>query len=214
MEMATEKGRELLENAYKLSTPADNVAYYRDFAATYDSDFALDLGWAYPKAIAAAYHAHGDKLAPIADIGCGTGYVAMELGIEKSKIDGFDISSEMLAVAKQKNIYRELFQVDLTGPLDKFANVYGAVLSAGTFTHGHLGPEPLRNLLQIAQSGGQFIIGVNQLHFEKQNFSTVLDELVTSGKIFDLKIAAVKIYSKTGHAHSDDQAQIVQFRKV
>jgi predicted TPR repeat methyltransferase len=207
-------GQKLLENAYKLHTPDDNVAYYRDFASNYDRDFALELGWAYPKSIAAAFHKHGDNSFPIADIGCGTGYVAMELGVAPDKIDGFDISPEMLAVAQQKNLYRALFQVDLTGPLDRFAETYEAVLSAGTFTHGHLGPEVLRNLLLIGRKGARFIIGVNQAHFEKQKFSTVLDEMVSGGEIAELKIDATKIYSKPGHAHSDDQALILQYRKV
>ena len=48
-------GQTLLENAYKLSTPEDNVDYYDAFASTYDTDFADALGWHYPAAIAAAY---------------------------------------------------------------------------------------------------------------------------------------------------------------
>ena len=50
-----DKGKELLENAYKLKTPADNISYYDEFAATYDSDFAQDMGWNYPRAIADIY---------------------------------------------------------------------------------------------------------------------------------------------------------------
>ena len=58
----------------------------------------------------------------------------------------------MLSVASEKQLYRSLFQVDLTKTLEKIENNYGAVLSAGTFTSGHLGPEPLRDLLGIARS--------------------------------------------------------------
>jgi hypothetical protein len=87
-------------------------------------------------------------------------------------------------------------------------------LSAGTFTHGHLGPEPLRSLLDIARSGALFIIGVNQLHYEKRNFSNMFDALYNNGKISTPKIDDVKIYSKSGHDHSDDHALIVQYRKM
>ncbi len=208
-------GQEILENAYKLTTPDDTVAYYRNFAPTYDTDFAAQLGWNYPKAIAEAYHAQatGDDL-PIADIGCGTGYVASELGVPQAVIDGMDISPEMLDVAKQKNLYRNLTLIDLTGPLDRIAGNYGAVLSAGTFTHGHLGTGPLRSLLDIARPGGLFIIGVNQAHFEKQEFSGVLDMLVKDGKIGLVRIDQVKIYSKMDHDHSNDHAFILQYRKI
>ena len=207
-------GRKLLENAYKLHTPDDNVTYYKSFAPTYDSEFATQLGWHTPKIIAACYHAQANGDVPIADIGCGTGYVAAELGMSRETIDGMDISPDMLAIAKQKNLYRNLYEVDLTDSLDKISNGYGAVLSAGTFTHGHLGPEPLKGLLAIARSSGLFIIGVNQSHFEKQNFSSVLDALISENKISELKMERANIYSKTGHDHSNDHAMILQYRKI
>lgn len=207
-------GQELLENALQLSTPEDSITYYRSFAAHYESEFAQSMGYVYPAALAEVFHKLAEVTGPIADIGCGTGLVAKELQPVLDSIDGFDISPEMLAEAKQKNLYRDLYQVDLTGPLDRYANVYGAVISAGTFTFGHLGPEPLRNLWQIAKPGGRFIIGVNQVHFKKQNFAAVLDELLANDKISDMKTDVIKIYDMAGHPHSDDQALILQYRKI
>jgi predicted TPR repeat methyltransferase len=208
-------GKDILENAYKLSTPGDNAAYYDAFAPTYDSDFVAQMGYQYPKAIAKAYHRHAaDGDTPLVDIGCGTGIVATELALQGVAIDGMDISAEMLGVAGQKSHYRALYNVDLTGPLDAFANTYGAVLSAGTFTHGHLGPDPLRGLLQIARPGALFIIGVNQHHFEAQGFARVLDAMVASGAITPVAATAIDIYSKQGHDHSNDRALILQYRKI
>jgi predicted TPR repeat methyltransferase len=208
-------GQEGLENSYKLRTPDDNIAYYRDFAPTYDTDFAEQMGYAYPKAIAEAYRrlTTGTEV-PIADIGCGTGFVAAEMNVSPAAIDGMDISPEMLRIAAEKGLYRNLFQVDLTGPLTMIANGYGAVLSAGTFTHGHLGAGPLRGLLDIARIGGLFIIGVNQIHFEKQRFADVLDTMMKDKEIGPVKIDEVKIYSRAGHEHSDDRALILQYRKM
>jgi len=208
-------GQKGLENSYKLSTPDDNIAYYRDFAPTYDTDFAEQMGYAYPKAIAEAYHrlTTGTEV-PIADIGCGTGFVAAEMNVPPAAIDGMDISPEMLGIAAEKGLYRNLFQVDLTGPLTIITNGYGAVLSAGTFTHGHLGAGPLRGLLDIARSGGLFIIGVNQNHFEKQRFADFLDTMMKDKEIGPVKIDEVKIYSRAGHEHSDDRALILQYRKM
>ncbi len=208
-------GQSILENAYRLATPDDNASYYNAFAASYDTDFIEQMGYQYPKAIAGAYHrlaAPGD--APVADIGCGTGGVAVELALADTAIDGIDISSEMLAVAAQKSLYRALLIADLTAPLDVFANTYGAVLSAGTFTHGHLGPEPLRGLLHIARPGALFIIGVNQHHFQTQDFAGVLDAMVTGGAVTPVEMTEIKIYSKDGHDHSNDRALILQYRKI
>ena len=67
---------------------------------------------------------------------------------------------------------------------------------------------------QIAKPGGQFIIGVNQKHFAEQKFTVVLDDLLANGKISDLKTDVIKIYSKAGHEHSDDQALVLQYRKI
>ena len=206
-------GRELLENAYNLSTPEDNITYYRAFAASYDTDFAEGLGWHYPAAIAAAYRRLAtDADVPIADIGCGTGLVASALGMAPQVIDGMDISPEMLELAAGRKLYRALHQADLTGSLAPFGGGYGAVLSAGTFTHGHLGPGPLRNLLGIARPGGLFVIGVNSVHFDNQRFAAVLQAMTAAGEIGEVETGVAPMYSKPGHAHSSDRALILQYR--
>jgi predicted TPR repeat methyltransferase len=215
MEPKISAGQAGLENAYKLSTPQDNVAFYRGFAPTYDSDFAAGLGWDYPKAVAAAYRREASGAdVPVADIGCGTGFIAAELGAPLLVADGMDISPDMLAIARTKRLYRTLYEVDLTGPLDAIANDYGAVLSAGTFTHGHLGPRALQGLLAIARPGGLFIIGVNQVHFEKQGFGAVLGAMTASGVIGEVRTEDILMYAKTGHEHSNDRALILQYRKA
>ena len=207
-------GQALLENAYDLTTPADSVRYYRDMAAAYDTDFVAELGYDYPLAVAQAYLRQAStEDVPIADIGCGTGAVAACLSKPITQIDGMDISPDMLAMARSKSLYRALYEVDLTGPLDRFASSYGAVLSAGTFTHGHLGPGPLRSLLDIARSGALFVIGVNQTHFDAQNFTPTLDAMQSSGQITPYHFDTIKIYSKPGHTHSNDRALILQYRK-
>ena len=207
-------GKELLENSYRLETPADNVAYYRAFAEFYESDFVAALGCQYPARVAEIYRRlAGPGDGPIADLGCGTGLVGAALAPLDVAVDGFDISAEMLGKAAERGIYRALEVVDLTGSLDAFAGVYGAVLSAGTFTHGHLGPEPLRGLLGIARAGGLFVIGVNRAHFEARWFGAVLEELVAGGQITGLRTEEVKIYARPGHEHAEDRALVVSFRR-
>jgi len=95
------EGLNLLENAYSLSSAVDNSNYYDAFASTYDRDFADGLGYVIPRAIADVFNTLASESDyPIADIGCGTGLVALELGIEKTQIDGLDISRKMLEAAK------------------------------------------------------------------------------------------------------------------
>ncbi len=208
-------GQSLLENAYKLSTPEDNVDYYDAFASTYDTDFADALGWHYPAAIAAAYRDAASKSdTPVADIGCGTGLVASALNLPREQVDGIDISAEMLRVAEEKQLYRSLYKVDLTKALNEIANDYGAVLSAGTFTSGHLGPEPLESLLDIARASALFVIGVKKAYFQEADFEPVLRKMETGGLIKDLQVAEVPMYAKTGHDHSADTAFALIYRKA
>ena len=207
-------GQTLLENAYKLSTPEDNVDYYDAFASTYDMDFADALGWHYPAAVAAAYRDAATKTdTPIADIGCGTGLVASALNFRREQIDGIDISAEMLHVSEEKGLYRSLYKVDLTKALDVIANDYGAVLSAGTFTSGHLGPDPLESLLDIARDNALFVIGVKKAFFQEAGFEPVLRDLDARGLIKDLQVAEVPMYAKAGHDHSADTAFALVYRK-
>jgi len=141
-----------LEGAYDLTSPDDNRAYYQEFAKAYDAEFADALGYCYPRIIAEAYLAAAKPDdTPVADIGCGTGLVAEALPPDTA-IDGFDISPRMLDAARAKGLYRTLYEADITGDLAGFGAKYGAVLSAGTFTHGHLGPEPFKGLLAPRRS--------------------------------------------------------------
>lgn len=208
------KGQTLLENAYKLATPLDNKAYYDEFASTYDADFATALGWQYPKAIAAIYREHSttDDV-PIADIGCGTGLVAEALQCVPEYIDGIDISVEMLAKASDKKLYRNTILADLMADLAPIKKNYGAVVSAGTFTSGHLGPEPLEHLLDIARPGGLFVIGVNKEFYLEAGFDPVIRKLERQGAITDLRVVEVSMYEKIDHDHSTDTAQAICYRK-
>ncbi len=207
-------GQSLLENAYKLSTPEDNVDYYNAFASSYDTDFADALGYHYPAAIAAAYRDAATATdIPIADIGCGTGLVASALNFPREQVDGIDISPEMLRVSEEKQLYRSLYKADLTKELDVIANDYGAVLSAGTFTSGHLGPEPLESLLDIARAHALFVIGVKKAFFQEAGFEPVLRDMEARGLITCLQVAEVSMYAKAGHDHSADTAFVLVYRK-
>ncbi|WP_018404782.1 class I SAM-dependent DNA methyltransferase [Marinobacter gelidimuriae] len=207
-------GQTLLENAYKPTTPADNAVYYDAFASTYDMEFADELGWHYPAAIVEIYRdACTTTDTPIADIGCGTGLVASALDFPREQIDGIDISAEMLRIAEEKQLYRTLYEVDLTKSLDLIANDYRAVVSAGTFTSGHLGPEPLVALLDIARSDALFVIGVKKAFYREAGFEPVLRDMETRGLIKNLKVAEVPMYAKAGHDHSADTAFALVYRK-
>ncbi|MEM9700638.1 MAG: methyltransferase domain-containing protein [Pseudomonadota bacterium] len=211
---AKSKGQTLLENAYKLATPQDNKVYYDEFAETYDDEFARALGWEYPNAIATLYRENADTdHVPIADIGCGTGLVAEALAVSPEQIDGIDISEEMLAISRSKALYRTTIQADLMDDLGPIKNAYGAVVSAGTFTSGHLGPSALERLLDLARHNSLFIIGVNKAFYLDTDFDPVIRGLEARGVITDLTLVEVPMYNKAGHDHSSDKAYALCYRK-
>ena len=207
-----------LDGAYGLGTPEDSVRYYRDWAEDYDRDFAEAHGYAAPRRIAAGYLAaarEGD--APILDIGAGTGLIgdalAGGLGPEGA-LDGIDISAEMLEVARGKGLYRRLIEADLTKPLDLPDASYGALLSAGTFTHGHVGAGVLPELLRIARPGALFVLGIKREVYDDERFGSTFAMLVAEGRITPLRFEAFRIYAREDHEHGQDVALAALFRKA
>ena len=65
------------------------------------------------------------------------------MGLGISPVDELGISPEMLAKAARKGIYRKLLVTDLTTDLPVASGFYSGLVSSGTFTIGHVGPEVL-----------------------------------------------------------------------
>lgn len=211
----TEKPIKLLEGAYNLQNEADNIAYYKDFAAQYDAGFADALGYNTPKALAETFHRIATETdRPIADIGCGTGLAALALNLPKDVIDGYDISLEMLDKAREKQLYRALYNANLKQSLDAYPKDYGALISVGTFTLGHLGPQDLGNLLSLLRMNGLICITISAAHFKAQGFGEFLNDLHEAEKITAPQIHTVPIYAKDDHEHAADKAHILSFRKI
>ena len=73
-------------------------------------------------------------------------------------IVGVDFSQEMLDRALKKNVYQSLSLCDLTQKLNFEDDTFDAVICAGTFTCGHVGPEALYEMVRIAKSGGLYML--------------------------------------------------------
>jgi len=214
MSDSEKSAKELLEGAYALETPEDNVSYYRDFARHYDSSFAEGMGYQLPQLVAQTYLSLATaEDQPIADLGCGTGLVAESLpaGVV---IDGLDISEDMLAVAGTKDLYRSLSKLDLTKSIPRTTPLYQCVLSSGTFTHGHLGPDAMENALTLGNVNALFVFSVNSEHFRNLGFDQLLNTLKNRGQISELTLKTHQIYTEIGHDHAKDTALICSFRKL
>ncbi len=161
-----------LDDAYSLQTPDDSIKLYKKWAETYDEDFAKDSNYLSPQKISNFFLEYSkDTDIPILDVGAGTGLVGEFLKVNnKKEIIGIDISSEMLHQAKLKKCYLSLIEADITKKIPLKENSIGAVVSAGTFTHGHVGPEVFDELLRITKPGGLFVLSINSKFFIKAGF--------------------------------------------
>ena len=160
------------DEAYSLNTPEDSIKLYKKWAQTYDKDFALNNNYLSPKKISDYFNKYSKNTdTPILDVGAGTGLVGDLLyRTGNKKIIGIDISSKMLEQAKLKKCYSSLMEADVTKKIPLKNNSIGAVVSAGTFTHGHVGADAFDELLRITKPGGLFVLSINSKVFIKGGF--------------------------------------------
>ena len=174
-----------LDDAYSIKTPDDSRKLYAKWAASYEADFVANQGYEHPRVIAE----HFDHLVPdiktVIDVGTGTGLVGLELSKLRPtlQIDGVDISPEMLAEAKKKGIYRNLYERDLTKVISDLATPYDSLICIGIFTHGHLLPKAIDNLIPLVPRSGYFVIGINANYFKEEQFESYFTDLHKSGEI-------------------------------
>lgn len=204
-----------LKGALGLTGPEACLAYYRDWAASYDQGFASEMQYLLPAHVAAAFlGARGQG--PVLDVGAGTGLLAEALrGMGfPDPIDAVDFSVEMLERAAEKRIYAGLFQADITRPL-ALPRRYGGIVSSGTFTAGHVGPEALPHLLAVAAPQAQFALSINRRVWTLAEFDRALQALADERRITDLQLIEVQVYGEAAARidadHAGDRALIALF---
>lgn len=202
-----------LEHAYEIHGPEDAKRLYADWASTYDTSFGEGWGYVAPREIARIMlREMAAEDTPILDIGAGTGAVGEHLN--GTLADALDITPEMLEVARGKGLYRNLITADLTKPLDLPDDTYGGVISCGTFTHGHVGPECLPELLRITRRGAIFVCGTIAPVFDGLSFGSTLARLVADGRIEPVRFEEIGIYEDADHEHSEDKGLVMVFRTL
>jgi predicted TPR repeat methyltransferase len=210
-----------LDKAYSVKTPEDSRRLYAEWASTYNETFIKANDYVYPRTIAQKF----DELIPksdiqtVVDIGCGTGAVGSYLANLRPNLNitGVDISREMLAEASKLKridgspVYIDLIEVDLTAELPKKS--FDAMISAGTFTHGHLGAETFISLIALVRFNGWLVIGINAEHFLSQGFGSALQNAQDQGLTTHAQFHNVQIYGPKS-AHYGDLATIAIFQRL
>lgn len=114
----------------------------------------------------------GSRKHKLFDAGCGTGLVlesmlAASLNRDLIEVHGGDLSTEMLEIARSKNIYDDLKMVNLKEHLPYDTDSFDSIVSAGVFLQGHCGPESLPNLVRVLKKGGLLIATARKAFYEE-----------------------------------------------
>jgi len=204
-----------VSDAYAAASPNDLRRLYADWADSYDESFARSEAYLLPGLTARAFAQAGGQ-GPVLDVGAGTGLCGVALsGLRITPVDAADISPDMLAQALRKDVYRDVIEADLYEGIPVPRASYAGVVSSGTFTHGHLGPEVLPAILRVTRPGALLAMSINAAHYQKAGFAEAFDRLLRGQWISNLSLPEVRIYGgDAGSAHHEDTALIALFQKV
>lgn len=110
---------------------------FDDYAPNFDHHLLQNLSYNTPKRLfeIITKKASLPKAARFLDLGCGTGLFGEQIYKSCEAIDGVDLSRGMLEKAKQKNIYKNLYQSDITQFLIETELAYDFFIFADVFVY-------------------------------------------------------------------------------
>ena len=194
-------------------SPASIKQFYSNWADQYERD---TTSWNYAAPVNALYllanlpeHSElsidpADREIEIMDAGCGTGLLARTLSDHGYRnISGFDLSEEMVEIARNLNIYRQLEgNVDINEPVrDSWRNRFDCTISIGVFTPGHVPPRALSQLVALTRTGGLVIVSTRVSYHESENYRQVSDQLEVNGKLRLIHSLRNASYTEDEKAH-------------
>ncbi len=175
-----------LKRAHNVRTIAETREFYSDWAETYDAELTGDNDYIQPRRSAEMLSRFLPvRGAAILDIGCGTGLVGAVLAETGYRtLDGCDLTPGMLEKARERGIYRRLFEADLNRPPLKVGDgAYGAAIAVGVFSFSLIHPDALDEILRLLAPGAPLVIGVNADFYAEGTLARKLEALVSAGRI-------------------------------
>lgn len=173
-----------LDAVYTEGAVTDAAELYDNWAEEYEADLRA-VGYAAAGRCASALASADPMLSsPILDLGCGTGLSGEALqGVGFKEIDGYDFSEGMLALARKKDCYRELFRVDLAQPDSIPDRGYRDAVLAGVLHHTHAPPETLAQTLARLPQEGCIVFSLNDETLRFPEYTDYISHLVESGQV-------------------------------
>jgi predicted TPR repeat methyltransferase len=124
-----------------LAAPRSDAGYVRhlfdQFAGDYDRRMIGQLGYAAPRILldlASLVMPGREKLA-VLDLGCGTGLAGAAFRPLAARLDGIDLSPQMIEKARARGIYDDLAVAELENALAAPGSAYDLIVAADTFVY-------------------------------------------------------------------------------
>jgi predicted TPR repeat methyltransferase len=161
---------------------------FDSFAESFESKLAK-LSYRAPSLVSAMLDDSGIEAAKgldVLDAGCGTGLCGPLIARYARRLTGIDLSSGMLAQAKEKRIYDELLQVELTAYLRDHPGAFDIIVSADTLVYFGALEEVIAAAAAALRPGGVFVFtleravadGVSEFRLELHGRYTHADAYV------------------------------------
>jgi ubiquinone/menaquinone biosynthesis C-methylase UbiE len=164
---------------YKLKAGKEVEDYYDEWTVEnkYDKDM-VDWKYSGPQETVILFKKYNSKKEiKILDAGCGTGLVGVELKRNGYlNLDGADFSQKMLDLVP-KNIYENLFKIDLNQKVNIADDTYEGITCVGTFTFGHVNPPALDEMIRICKNESLICFTINIGIYEEYGFDKKIKEL-------------------------------------
>ncbi|MBE0583527.1 MAG: tetratricopeptide repeat protein [Desulfofustis sp.] len=116
-------------------------SYIRDifnhYADHYESSLLTDLHYSVPERLVNLVTSVADKniFAGMLDLGCGTGLIGEHFSSHTKLLHGVDISEKMLALARQKKCYDDLYVAEIEQFLSSCRSCYDLIVAADVFPY-------------------------------------------------------------------------------
>jgi predicted TPR repeat methyltransferase len=156
--------------APKIAPPDYVENLFDKYANHFDEHLTQKLGYKTPTLIVellSTYLSH--QKVNIVDIGCGTGLCGPLLRPRASRLIGVDLSTQMLAIARSKNIYDEVVCADAASYLASTPSSCDVIVAADVFVYiGDL-TDVFTHAQRALHAGGVFAFSVES-HHENDEF--------------------------------------------
>lgn len=137
-------------------------ALFDQYADKFDHALVETLHYRVPILLATAIAATGRRQFDHAvDLGCGTGLMGVKLRPVAQKLDGYDISAEMLRKARDKGVYDRLVKADLQ-ELEPEGEAVDLVTAADVFMYLGALDRVFSSVMKMLAPGGVFAFSVER----------------------------------------------------